>query len=45
LIETLRKSSGLRARDIVNKVFETVDAFSENLEPEDDMTLIILRRG
>ena len=45
LIETLRKSSGLRARDMVNTVFETVDAFSENLEPEDDMTLIILKRG
>lgn len=45
LIETLQKWSGLRARDIVNKVFETVDAFSESLEPEDDMTLIILKRG
>ena len=45
LIETLRKWSGLRARDVMSKVFEAVDTFSEHLEPEDDMTLIILKRG
>jgi len=45
LIETLRKWSGLRARDVMSKVFEAVDIFSEHLEPEDDMTLIILKRG
>jgi sigma-B regulation protein RsbU (phosphoserine phosphatase) len=45
LIETLLKCSGLPARDGVSKIFEAIDAFSENLEPDDDMTLIILKRG
>jgi serine phosphatase RsbU (regulator of sigma subunit) len=44
LIETLLKWPGLRARDVLNKVFETIDAFSGDSEPEDDMTLIILKR-
>lgn len=44
LVETLRTSSRLAARQVLDKVYETVEAFSPGTEPEDDMTLVILKR-
>lgn len=44
LVETLRTSSRLAAHQVLDKVYETVEAFSPGTEPEDDMTLVILKR-
>ena len=44
LVEILRTSSRLAARQVLDKVYETVEAFSPGTEPEDDMTLVILKR-
>jgi serine phosphatase RsbU (regulator of sigma subunit) len=40
----LRESAGLRARDIVEKVYEDVNSFAGCDEPGDDMTLVIVKR-
>jgi len=45
LAERLRESAGLRARDIMEKVYEDTFAFSACAEPGDDMTLVIVKRG
>ena len=44
LIEALRAWSRLPAREILDKVSEAVRAFSPSSEPDDDMTLIVLKR-
>jgi sigma-B regulation protein RsbU (phosphoserine phosphatase) len=45
LIETLRDSSRLPARRVLDKVYEAVEAFSPGAEPDDDMTVVILKRS
>jgi sigma-B regulation protein RsbU (phosphoserine phosphatase) len=43
-LETLRESAGLPAREIVTKVYESVFEFTKNPKPEDDISLIVLKR-
>ncbi len=44
LIEILQNSSHLPAREVLNRIFNAVFTFSEGSEPEDDMTLVVLKR-
>jgi sigma-B regulation protein RsbU (phosphoserine phosphatase) len=44
LIESLRTSSLLPAHQVLDRVYEAVEAFSPATEPDDDMTVVILKR-
>ncbi len=44
LIETLKESSALPAREIVAKVYQAVFEFTKNPKPEDDISLSVLKR-
>ncbi len=44
LLDILKGTSALPARDIMDKIYEAVFAFTETDEPEDDITLVILKR-
>jgi sigma-B regulation protein RsbU (phosphoserine phosphatase) len=45
LVRRLRESAGLRARDIMEKIYEDTFAFTACAEPGDDMTLVVVKRG
>ncbi len=44
LIETLKNAYPLPSRHIMNKIYEAVFMFSKVSEPEDDMTLVVLKK-
>jgi sigma-B regulation protein RsbU (phosphoserine phosphatase) len=44
LIETLLSSTRLPARDLVGRVYDAVREFSPGTVPDDDMTLVVLKR-
>lgn len=45
LTRRLRESAGLRAREIMEKIYEDAFAFSTCAEPGDDMTVVVVKRG
>lgn len=44
LIDILKETSRLPARNILNEVYASVFNFSQTSEPEDDMTLVVVKR-
>jgi serine phosphatase RsbU (regulator of sigma subunit) len=45
LVAVLRENAGRPAHDIIAKIHEAVSRFTENSPPDDDITLVILKRN